>query len=465
MNPRILLIALSFLTLLSCKTEKGPNVVLILVDDLGWADIGAYGSDFYQTPNVDQLATEGVRFTDGYAACTVCSPTRAAIMTGKYPATINCTDWIEGWKLKGKPFKDPKWTMYMDTAEYTLAEAFADAGYKTAHIGKWHLGEDSLYWPENQGFDLNIGGWKKGSPNRNKKLGSKGYFPPFGNPRLTDKSEDEYLTERLSEEAITFIEESSTSDQPFYLNFWLYNVHTPLQAKKEKVDKYKNQVDSTKNQQNPTYAAMVEHMDEAVGKIIDKLKELGIYENTVLVFTSDNGGLTGRRRVTNNFPLRSGKGDMYEGGTRVPLIIKEPGQPSNGRESEVPAISMDLYPTLLSLAGIQKNIDGLEGVDLSPILSNKSIEDRDLFWHYPHYHIEGAAPYSAIRSGDWKLIYYYESDSASLHNLKNDIGETKDVSVAFPEMKSNLWARLNEWKNGVGAQDPITNPDFKSAAR
>ena len=444
-----------------CSTETKdspadtkPNVVLILVDDLGWTDLGSYGSDFYRTPHVDSLAASGIRFTQAYAACTVCSPTRAAIMTGRYPATINCTDWIEGHKMPDKPLQVPDWTMYMDTAEYTLAEAFRDAGYTTAHFGKWHLGGDSIYWPENQGFQYNTGGYSKGSPNRSGEF--NGYFPPFGNPRLEERPGDEYLTERLSSDAVSFILEQSEKG-PFFLNFWLYNVHTPLQAKQEKVNRFESNVDSTRRHTNPVYAAMVEHMDDAVGRIISALKETGAYENTIIVFTSDNGGLIGRnRRVTNNAPLRLGKGEAYEGGVRVPLILRAPTL-EEGVVMERPAISMDLYPTLLQLAGIgiPENVGPLlEG----EILVNRMPEDspgRDLFWHYPHYHTEGATPYSAIRSGNWKLVYFYETESAELYNLEEDISETYDLSSGHPEKKAQLLAKLEAWKQEVGAQLPV----------
>ena len=297
MNKSIFLVIILFagvVTLANSKNNSGkPNVVFFVVDDLGWKDITCFGSDFYQTPNVDKLAAMGTRFSNAYAACTVCSPSRAAIMSAKYPARINCTDWIEGWKYPKAKLKVPEWTMYMDTSEYTMAEAFKDAGYVTGHFGKWHLGEDSLYWPENNGFDVNIGGWSKGSPNKDKNKGGNGYFAPFANPRIKDLPDDDYLTERLASEACKFID--TNKDKQFFLNFWFYNVHTPLQAKQEKVDKYTGLVDSSKHQKNPTFAAMVEHMDDAIGQVIAKLESHGLLENTIIVFTSDNGGLIGKK--------------------------------------------------------------------------------------------------------------------------------------------------------------------------
>ena len=467
-----ILIALSLLVglLTACKnvsdnTNTKPNVVFILVDDLGWKDVGCFGSDFYQTPNVDKLAKSGVSFFNGYAACTVCSPTRASIMSGKYPAKINCTDWIEGHKKPYAKLKVPDWAMYMDTTEVTLAEAFKLNGYTTAHIGKWHLGEDAIYWPENQGFDINKGGWSKGSPNRNATLGSKGYFAPFGNPRLKDLPSDEYLTVRLTDEACEFIQ--ANKEKSFFLNFWLYNVHTALQAKEEKVNKYKALVDSTAYQKNPVYAAMVEHMDDAVGRIIDELERAKILENTIIVFTSDNGGLIGdkKNRVTNNYPLREGKGNMYEGGIRVPSIIVAPDMIDKGTKSYTPIISMDYYPTLLELAGlelpssIKKEIDG---ISLLPIINNEKANEREaIFWHYPHYHNKGAKPHSAVRKGDWKLIRKFENDSYELYNLNNDVSEEQNLFNENPEKVQELKELLFKWYHKVDAQFPTENPKYK----
>lgn len=454
------------LLLLGCsapKTEK-PNVVLILVDDMGWTDLGSFGSDLYQSPNIDKLASEGVRFTNSYSACTVCSPTRAAIVTGKYPARLNVTDWIEGHKYPWAKLNVPDWTMYLDEKEYTIAEAFKDAGYKTAHFGKWHLGEKEENWPENHGFDLNVGGWKKGAPNRNKKQGLNGYFSPYGNPRLEDGPKGEYLTERLSNEVVSYID--ANGDSPFFINFWLYNVHTPLQAKEEKIVKYKSLRDTLARHQNSTYAAMVEHTDDAVGKIIDKLKEKGLYKNTIILFSSDNGGLIGNSRnpVTNNAPLRTGKGDIYEGGVRIPTIIYAPGNSHNGALIDEPIISTDYYPTLMELAGIssEKSIkQAVDGKSLVPLLKNTNTLDRDaIFWHYPHYHQQGGVPYSAIRSGEFKLIQNFENESYALYNLKSDIGETKNIIETNPETFNLLKNKLKKWRIDVNAQYPTPNDKF-----
>lgn len=446
------------------EAKAKANVVFILVDDLGWKDVGCYGSDFYQTPNVDKLAQAGVSFVNGYAACTVCSPTRASIMTGKYPARINCTDWIEGHKMPLAKLQIPDWTMYMDTSEVTLAEVFKLNGYATAHIGKWHLGEDTIYWPGNQGFDINIGGWSKGMPNRNKQLGSKGYFAPFGNPRLKDLPNDDYLTERLADEACQYI--SAHKDGPFFLNLWLYNVHTPLQAKQEKIDRYNALVDSSGYQLNPVYAAMVEHMDDAVGRIINALEQAGIIDNTIIVFTSDNGGLVGNKgkMVTNNYPLREGKGHMYEGGVRVPNIIVAPGQINEGITCQTPMISMDYYPTLLELAGLalpsvlENHIDGISL--LSVINDEKANERKAIFWHYPHYHTQGAKPYSAVRQGEWKLIRHFEDDTYELYNLNSDIGEVNNLIGVYPQKAEELKSLLVEWYIEVDARFATDNPNY-----
>lgn len=444
---------------LSAQTQQKPNVVFILIDDMGWKDLGCYGSDFYQTPHIDNFSRETVRFTNGYAACTVSSPTRASIMTGKYPAKLHLTDWIEGYKKANPMMQIPDWTMFMAQEETTLAEILKQNGYATAHVGKWHLGEDEKYWPENQGFDLNIGGWKRGSPNQDKKIGANGYFAPYGNPRLKDGPEGEYLTERLATEACAYIERSKS--KPFFLNLWFYNVHTPLQAKQDKIDKYSALVDPAKLQQHPTYAAMVEHVDDAVGRVIDKLKHEGLYENTIIVFTSDNGGLIGNKnkKTTNNAPLRLGKGNVYEGGVRVPFMVKNAGKNTVARNCETPVISIDFLPTLIELTNskvenaVKKKFDG---VSLKSLIAtnNDVLKRKAIFWHYPHYHSQGATPYSAMRNGDWKLIHIMETNTYELYNLKSDIGETENLAIEQPKMVKKLTKKLESWKKKMGAQMP-----------
>jgi len=448
------------------QAEK-PNFVFMLVDDLGWKDFQCYGSDYHLTPAIDSLASDGVLFTDAYATCTVSSPSRASLMTGKYPAKLHLTDWIEGWKMPDAKLLVPDWTMYLPTEETSLADVFKRAGYKTAHIGKWHLGETSEYWPEHQGFDINIGGWAKGSPYKNKQLGYNGYFTPYGNPRMKDGPEGEYLTERLATEACNYIQ-SSTSAQPFYLNLWFYNVHTPLMAKKDKTDKYNALVDQSKLQQNPVYAAMVEHVDDAVRKVVQTLKDKGIYDNTIIILTSDNGGLIGRgaKKITNNTPLRSGKGDMYEGGVRIPFIFKNINQAEKGSVNHSIVTFVDVMPTIsdmMNLPVAKSEKIGFDGVSLKPVLSGKTkqLKRKDVYWHYPHYHIEGASPYSAIRDGNWKLIHIYETNKYELYNLKDDIGETNDIASQYPKKVKELDKKLNKWIKKMDAQMPIPNPNYK----
>ncbi len=444
-----------------------PNVVLIVIDDMGWKDLQIYGSDFHKTPAIDQLAADGILFTDAYAACTVSSPTRASLMTGKYPAKLHLTDWIEGWKMPDAKLKVPDWTMYLPVEEMTMADLFKRAGYRTVHIGKWHLGEDPQYWPEHHGFDINIAGWSKGAPFRSKQEGFNGYFTPYGNPRLEDGPEGEYLTERLASEACNYI--NTSTSQPFFMNLWFYNVHTPLQAKQEKIDHYTELIDTSKLQKNPVYAAMVEHVDDAIEKVVGALKEKGLYNNTIIILTSDNGGLIGRgeNKITNNAPLRSGKGDIYEGGVRVPLIIKNLHQQNKGSVDHHPVISMDFLPTLvdvLQLPATRKERKDFDGVSLKPLLlgKTKKLRRNAIFWHYPHYHIEGATPYSAVRHGDWKLINTLEEDKYELYNLKEDIGETKDIASQNPQITKKLTKELEKWRKKVKAQMPTVNPSAKS---
>jgi arylsulfatase A-like enzyme len=447
-----------------------PNIVFFLVDDLGVMDIGAYNPNiFYETPNVDRIAKEGIRFTNGYSACCVCSPTRFSIMTGKYPARNACTNWFgaaDSAKFRGAEYHDR-----LDLEEITLAETFKEAGYKTAYVGKWHLGPTEEFWPENQGFDVNIGGCHKGNPGRGGYQGKGGYFSPYNNPRLLDGVEGEFLTERLTEEAIKQIKVMKNS--PFFLYFAFYQVHTPLQAPEVLIEKYREKAkrlnlpeeqDPTSIQENelrpngkarlirriqshPVYAAMVESMDTAVGRIMDTLYEEKLLDNTIICFVSDNGGLA--ENSTSNFPLRAGKGWLYEGGHRVPFIIRVP----QGRAgiSEVPVITNDFYPTLLELTGLPlKPLQHQDGVSLKPILDGKEPPKRDtLYWHYPHY---GAFPGGAIRKGDWKLIRRYEDGRVQLYNLKEDPSEQNDCAEKESERTKQLAEEHDHWLQSVNAK-------------
>ncbi|RMG63977.1 MAG: sulfatase, partial [Bacteroidetes bacterium] len=322
--------------LLGCAEPPRPNVLLFLVDDLGWTDLGCYGSDLYETPHIDRLAAEGVRFTQAYSACTVCSPTRAALMTGKSPAQLHLTDWIAGHDRPDAPLAPPDWTQYLPLEETTLAELLQEAGYATASIGKWHLGDDSIYYPQHQGFDLNVAGYKRGQP--------PSYFAPYQNkrwphiPYLAPGDSGEYLTDRLTDEAIRFIE--GRGEKPFFLYLPHYAVHTPLQAPDSLVAYYEGKPRDSLRHQNATYAAMIHSTDQSMGRLLALLEERGELDHTLVIFASDNGGLE-LRDVTENAPLRAGKGSAYEGGTRTPFILRLPDGQRAGSETDLPAISMD----------------------------------------------------------------------------------------------------------------------------
>lgn len=443
----------------SAKEEKKPyNIVVFFIDDLGWTDLGCYGSDLYETPAIDELAGQGLKFTGAYAACTVCSPSRAALMTGKYPARLHLTDWIEGHDYPDAPLKVPDWTMYLDTAEVTIAEELKSAGYTTGIVGKWHLGEDTVYWPEHHGFDVNIGGYNRGQP------GS--YFYPYEGkrpgwgipPNLDQGNEHEYLTYRLTEEASRFIRRNK--DSPFFLYFPHYTVHTPLQAPDSLIRYYENKIGEDGRHRNAVYAAMIHALDQSVARILEVLKEEGLTGQTAVFFTSDNGGLV-LREVTDNTPLRAGKGSAYEGGVRVPFIAKIPGVTPASAVCPEPVITMDLFPTLLELAGLE--VKENDGKNLMPVLKDPQSElDRSaVFWHYPHYHPGGATPYSAVRQGDWKLIHFFEDDRTELYNLARDIGESNDLASRMPDKASELKQVLESWQVKAGAQMPLENNRLK----
>jgi arylsulfatase A-like enzyme len=460
LTPRIVLAVLGAAGVLASAGPAGaaaegkrPNIVFFLIDDLGWTDLGCFGSDLYDTPNVDRLAREGLKFTNAYAACTVCSPTRAALMTGKYPARLHVTDWIHGSKRPFAKLAIPKWTEHLPRTEVTLASALKASGYATGHVGKWHLGDERADWPDRRGFDLNVAGYGAGSP--------PSYFSPYKIPTLKDGPKGEYLTDRLAEEAVRFVE--ANKGRPFFLYFPHYAVHTPLQAKAELVEKYRKKVKPGLRHTNPTYAAMVASMDEAVGRVTAKLAALGLSERTLVVFTSDNGGLL---RSTSNVPLRAGKGSTYEGGVRVPAVVKWPGVTPPGGVCHEPVITADFYPTLLRVAGAGGDAGHnarVDGVDLGALLKEpKGRLKRDaLFWHYPHYHPGGATPYGAVRVGDWKLIEFYEDRHVELYNLKDDPGEKEDQAKKMPARAAELTRRLHAWRKSVDAQMPTPNPKYK----
>jgi arylsulfatase A-like enzyme len=442
------------------QPKKQPtNVVFILADDWGWTDLGCYGSRYYQTPNLDRLASQGMRFTNAYAACPVCSPTRASILTGRYPARLHLTDWIPGRKQwPSARVITPQFEQQLPLEEVTIPEMLKPAGYRSAAIGKWHLGQDP-YSPTSQGFDVNVGGTFRGAP--------KSYFGPFDLPGLKDSQPGEYLTDRLTKEAVRFIGENR--DRPFFLYLPHFTVHIPLQAKKEIIARYQARTKAGEGQHNPTYAAMVESLDDSVGAVLKKLDELGIADRTAVFVNSDNGGLLyeGARRdnVTSNRPLRAGKGHLYEGGIREPLIVRWPGVTKPGSTCHVPVSSVDYFPTIREIAGAGAGGGPpVDGVSLLPLLrGGKKLGREALYWHYPHYSNQGGPPGGAIREGDWKLIEFYEDGHLELYNLARDLGERTNLAAREPRKAAELHARLKRWRESVHASMPAPNPNYDPA--
>lgn len=458
-----------------CGERRRPNIVLILVDDLGWRDVGCYGSNFYETPTLDRLATEGMLFTDAYAAAPVCSPTRASLLTGKYPARVGVTQWIGGHGV-GR-LSDVPYFPFLPSGEYTLARALRDAGYQTWHVGKWHLGARES-WPDRHGFDVNIGGCEWGSP-------THGYFSPYGCPTLTEGAAGEYLTDRLTDEAIALI--GSSDGRPFFLNFWTYAVHIPIEAPLLLVDKYRDKarrlgldkvdpfdegepfpfwqkrglrVQRRRLQSDPAYAAMVENLDWNIGRLLASLERAGHSEDTVVVFTSDNGGLaTAEGSPTCNAPLAEGKGWMYDGGLREPLIIRWPDVVKpRSRTCEV-VTTPDFYPTLLEAAGLPLQPEQHEdGKSFYPLLRGEPHERGPIFWHYPHYSNQGGEPAAAVREGRWKLIRFYDGPREELYNLDDDLSESNDLATKEPEVASRLHLMLDAWAESIGGTVPRPNP-------
>ncbi|MFB3826469.1 MAG: sulfatase [Bryobacteraceae bacterium] len=434
---------------------RRPNIIIFLVDDLGWADVGCDGSTFYETPNVDRLASQGVRFTNGYAACPVCSPTRASIMTGKYPARLHLTDWIPGrrqWPTS--KLLAPQFEQQLALDETTIAEMLKPLGYTSAAIGKWHLGGGS-YLPEHQGFDLNIGGTERGSP--------PSYFPPYRIPGLEPRSERDYLTDNLTARAEQFIE--SNRSKPFFLYLSHFAVHLPIGAKPEVAAKYRAKK-VTGEQKHPEYAAMVEGMDDSMGRILAKLDELGIANDTVIFYLSDNGGLRYEGKstapITSNAPLRAGKGHLYEGGIRVPTIVRWPGKLPAGVVNDTPVCSVDLLPTIAEMTGAKRGV--VDGVSLTPALRKGGALKRDaLYWHYPHYSNQGGVPGGAVRQGDWKLIEFYEDGHVELYNLRDDPGERNNLAPKLKQKAAELRKKLDDWRRSVNAVMPAVNPKYDPA--
>ena len=467
------------------RTEKHPNVLIFLVDDLGWNDLSCTGSIFYETPNIDKLASQGVRFSESYSAGSVSSPSRASIQTGKFTVRHGITDWIgdasgEQWRTwRGrKRFSKVLPADYrhaLDTAETTIAEAFKGHGYRTYHIGKWHLGSEGSL-PEDHGYDVNIAGDGAG-------LRGKMYFAPYGNSMLKDGPEGENLTVRLGQEAARLIRDHKKNESmPFFMMLNFFAVHSPVQCPKEKWTYFRDKAESLgiksrsgafvfdrtlpvrQYQDNPVYAGLISQMDDAVGLVLRELKRLGIDEDTIIVFTSDNGGVSaGENYSTSNLPYRGGKGYQWEGGIRVPLIIKYPGCKMQGQVVPQVVIGTDIYPTLLDLASLQlMPCQHLDGISLKPYLLDaaKATVPRTLFWHYPHYGSQGGEPCSIIRDGDWKLIYYHEDFRYELYNISMDKTETGHLNVQYPEQLAGLKHKLTTWLNENNAIMPVADMEY-----
>jgi arylsulfatase A-like enzyme len=464
-----------------------PNIILILIDDMGWKDIACSGSEFYETPHIDRLAARGMIFTQAYASCPVCSPTRASIMTGKYPATVGITDWIDSGgrfhPLRGKVIEVP-YLKALPTAEHSLARALQEGGYQTWHLGKWHLGGEG-HLPQDHGFDVNIGGSHQGSP------GSGGYFSPWTLDGLRDAPvpDGTYLTDYLTDRAIELVQ--NNDGRPFFMNFCHYVVHQPLQSKPEDIRKYEAKakalgLDKLKTfeegecfpcehnrerrirrrllQSDPVYAAMIDNLDANIGRLLHALEEQGQADNTLVIFTSDNGGLaTSEGSPTCNAPLAEGKGWMYEGGTRVPLLVRWPGVVKAGSACPVPVTSTDFYPTLLEAAGLDlRPRQHVDGVSLLPLLKGSSSLNREaIFWHYPHYGNQGGRPGASVRMGDHKLILFFEDEHVELYDLRRDPGEKQDLSKTQPALAAQMKSTLVEWQRRVMARIPEPNPDWK----
>ena len=435
-----------------------PNVVFLLADDLGWTGLDCFGSDLYETPNLDRLAASATKFTNAYAACTVCSPTRASVLTGMYPARLRCTDFIAGQNRPFAKLRIPDWTKQLESRHVTIAEVLKKSGYRTAHIGKWHLNGKGA---EAKGTDARSQGFDVSIP---RPRGTKGYF-------LKDETQSRqgtnYLTDWLTDRACEFISDE-TQTRPFFLYF-AYNVpHTPIQGREDLVEYFSGKVDRKATHRNPIYAAMVKSLDESVGRVLAAIEKRGLTKNTVIIFTSDNGGLTQRNGrhdgFTENLPLRRGKGSAYEGGVRVPTIIRWPGVTSAGTVCDEPIMTIDYYPTLLEMLGITgdaRHNESIDGQSIKRLLVNPAAKlDRSLYWHYPHYHAGGDGPYSAVRNGNYRLIEFHEDKSVRLYDLVNDLGEQTDLAQEMPKKADALRSQLHQWRVSVSAQMPTINPGY-----
>jgi arylsulfatase A-like enzyme len=464
---------------------------MIFIDDMGWRDLGCFGSAFYETPNIDRLAAEGVRFSNAYATCPVCSPSRASVMTGKYPASVGITDWIDhrlkegerDYGYRGK-VKDVPYLKHLPRSEKTVATALREGGYAAWHVGKWHLGDDGSS-PTDHGFEVNVAGSRHGHP-------VNGYFSPYGLKNLEDRPVDgEFLTDRLTDEAIALIKGhcARRDGRPFYLNFWHYAVHTPIMGKEGEVKRFAQKASRlkldltnphaegeacpTERQKNEKvrrrlfqsdaeYAALVYNLDQNVGRLMRALEEAGQAEDTIVIFSSDNGGLATMEAPTCNFPLAEGKGWMYDGGVRVPLIVKWPGRVEPNTINDDITTGADFYPTFLEAAGLAPIPEQhADGVSLVGALTRREPIDREaVFWHYPHYGNQGGTPGCAVRSGGHKLIEFFEDGHLELYDIRNDISESYDLADSLPDVRDRLYRLLSDWKDKVEAKIPEPNPDY-----
>ncbi|HJP02948.1 MAG TPA: sulfatase [Planctomycetota bacterium] len=460
--------------------RRRPNIVFILADDLGWRDLSNEGSTFYESPHIDSIAAGGMKFTRGYATCQVCSPSRASILTGKYPPGHGVTTWIgdttgERWGKNGRhdSHLPPEYNRNLRAGEHTLAEVLRDAGYRTFFAGKWHLGSKGS-WPTDHGFEVNAGGWDMGSPRG-------GYFSPYTNPNLESGPDGESLPIRLGQETAAFIEEHQ--DEPFLAYLSFYSVHSPIQTTEPLWRKYREKAHAAgladerflfdrrlavrQVQDCPIYAGMIESMDSAVGIVLAKLDELGLARDTIVCFTSDNGGVSsGDAFSTSNLPLRGGKGRQWEGGIREPFYVRAPGRTEPGSTCATPVSGIDWYATLLELADVPVPAQqAIDGVSLVPLLARGPIAARPLFWHYPHYGNQGGEPSSIVMTGDWKLVHYHEDGRDELYDLGTDPGERADLALTHPDRAASMRATLDAWLEVSGARMPIPYDLFDEAKR
>lgn len=472
-----MLVAILWATLLGhCifGAQRGPNILFILADDMGWSDLGCYGADLHETPRIDRFARGSVRFTNAYGM-SVCSPSRATLMTGKHAARLHFTIWTEGAEQggpKNRRLREAPSIWNLPHTETTIAEHLQGVGYLTALVGKWHLG-DWRHYPETHGFDIDIGGTNWGAPQTfwwpyrgSGTFGDEFRYVPhldFGRP-------GEYLTDRLTDEAIKVIDRAG--DRPFFVYLAHHAVHTPIEAKGDDVKYFDAKLRPGMHHQHGVYAAMMKDLDENVGRLLDHLGERGLDKNTVVIFASDNGGYvasdkTGGRTmpVTNNAPLRSGKGSLYEGGIRIPLIIRWPGVSRAGATCDEPVVTMDLFFTLLAAAGISNSPEPADGIDLTPLLKEpaSTLRREALFFHYPHYY-HTTTPVSAIRARDWKLLEFFEDNHVELYNLRDDLGETRNLAADHPGKADALRDQLHAWRESVGAMLPAPNGGFRPGA-